>query len=122
MFRVLTYSVLLIFGMGLSQLAAIDDFKPEISALTMIFLAYIMIQVGMEFEIDKSQPRKYAVDYLVAMGAAAVPWLTAAGYFWWFFDVGSRESLLIGRFRCADVGRDPFHDVGSGRLGRDVDL
>jgi hypothetical protein len=98
MFRVLTYSVLLIFGMGLSQLAAVDDFKPEISALTMIFLAYIMIQVGLEFEIDKSQPRKYAVDYLVAMGAAAVPWLTAAGYFWWFFNVGYRESLLIGRF------------------------
>ena len=98
MFRVLTYSVLLIFGMGLSQLAAVDDFKPEISALTMIFLAYIMIQVGMEFEIDKSQPRKYAVDFVVAMTAAGVPWLTAAGYFWWFFDVGSRESLLIGRF------------------------
>jgi Kef-type K+ transport system membrane component KefB len=98
MFRVLTYSVLVIFGMGLSQSAIVDDFKPEISALTMIFLAYIMIQVGMEFEIDKSQPRKYAVDYLVAMAAAAVPWLTAAGYFWWFFDVGSRESLLIGRF------------------------
>ena len=44
----------------------------------MIFLAYIMIQVGMEFEIDKSDLRKYGVDYLVAMAAAAVPWLTAA--------------------------------------------
>ena len=98
MFRVLTYSALLIFGMGLSQLTAVDDFKPKISALTMIFLAYIMIQVGMEFEIEKSQPRKYAIDYLVAMGAAAVPWLTAAGYFSWFFDVGFRETVLIGRF------------------------
>src|SRR4026207_1847585 len=98
MVRVLTYSVLLIVGMVLSQLPAIDHLKPEISGLTMIFLAYIMIQVGMEFEIDKSQPRKYAVDYVIAMTAAAVPWLTAAGYFWWFFDVGARESLLIGRF------------------------
>jgi Kef-type K+ transport system membrane component KefB len=98
MVRVLIYSALLILGMGLSQLPAMEDFKLVISALTMIFLAYIMTQVGMEFEIDKSQPRKYAVDYLVAMGAAAVPWLTAAAYFWWFFDVGARESLLIGRF------------------------
>jgi Kef-type K+ transport system membrane component KefB len=98
MVRVLTYSVLLILGMTLSQLPMLDDFKPAITALTMIFLAYIMIQVGMEFEIDKSQPRKYALDYLVAMGAAAVPWLTAAAYFWWIFGVGAQESLLIGRF------------------------
>jgi Kef-type K+ transport system membrane component KefB len=32
------------------------------------------------------------------MAAAAVPWLTAAAYFWWFFHVGLAESLLIGRF------------------------
>jgi Na+:H+ antiporter len=98
MFRVLSYSVLLILGMVASQVPAIDQLMPEISALTMIFLAYIMIQVGMEFEIDKSRPRKYAIDYLVAMAAAAVPWLTAAAYFWWFFQVGINESLLIGRF------------------------
>jgi hypothetical protein len=98
MVRVLIYSALLMFGMALSQVPAIDDLKPQLAALTMIFLAYIMIQVGMEFEIDKSQPRKYVVDYLVAMGAAAVPWLTAAAYFWWFFDIGSKEGLLIGRF------------------------
>ena len=98
MTRVLTYSVLLILGMVLSQWPAVDHWKPEISALTMIFLAYIMIQVGMEFEIDKNNLRKYGVDYLVAMAAAAVPWLTAAAYFWWFFQIGTAESLLIGRF------------------------
>lgn len=98
MVRVLIYSALLISGMALSQLPGLEDLKPAIAAVTMIFLAYIMVQVGMEFEIDKSRPRKYAVDYLVAMGAAAVPWLTAAAYFWWFFEVGVRESLLVGRF------------------------
>ena len=87
MVRILTYSVLLIVGMVLSQLPAIDHLKPQIAALTMIFLAYIMIQVGMEFEIDKNNLRKYGVDYLVAMAAAAVPWLTAAAYFWWFFHI-----------------------------------
>ena len=56
--RVLIYSALLILGMVLSQLPAVDHWKLEISALTMIFLAYIMIQVGMEFEIDKTNLRK----------------------------------------------------------------
>ena len=73
----------------------------------MIFLAYIMIEVGMEFEIDKSQPRKYAVDYVVAMTAAAVPWLTAGGYFWWSL---SRIERKFGDWplRGANLGRDTF--------------
>ena len=66
--------------------------------LTMIFLAYIMIEVGMEFDIDKSRLGSYAVDYGIAMAAAAVPWLCAALYFWWFFSLGFNESLLVGRF------------------------
>jgi Kef-type K+ transport system membrane component KefB len=32
------------------------------------------------------------------MGAAAIPWLCAALYFWWFFSLGFKESLLVGRF------------------------
>ena len=64
----------------------------------MIFLAYIMIEVGMEFDIDKSRLGAYAVDYGIAMGAAAIPWLCAAFYFWWFFSLGFKESLLVGRF------------------------
>ena len=50
--RVIIYSLLLVAGMGLSQLAFIQSFSPAITTLTMIFLAYIMIEVGMEFDID----------------------------------------------------------------------
>jgi Na+:H+ antiporter len=96
--RVIIYSLLLVVGMALSQLAFVLQFNQMISTLTMIFLAYIMIQVGLEFDIDKSQLHKYGIDYLIAMAAAAVPWLCAAVYFWWFFDLGMRESLLVGRF------------------------
>src|SRR5688572_17031859 len=46
MIRVLTYSVLLILGMVLSQLPRHPYLKPGIAALTTSFLAYIMIQVG----------------------------------------------------------------------------
>jgi hypothetical protein len=78
MVRVLTYSVLLIVGMVLSQLPAIHHLKPGIAALTMSFLAYIMIQVGMEFEIDKTDLRKYGIVYLVAMASRSfVNWALA---------------------------------------------
>src|SRR5262245_39443249 len=96
--RVFIYSLLLIAGMGLSQLSIVQMFATTITAVTMIFLAYIMIEVGMEFDIDKSRLRNYAVDYAIAMAAAAVPWLCAAVYFWWFFSLGFNESLLVGRF------------------------
>ena len=67
--RVIIYSLLLVGGMGLSQLAFVQLFSAAITALTMIFLAYIMIEVGMEFDIDKSRLSSYAVDYGIAMGA-----------------------------------------------------
>jgi Kef-type K+ transport system membrane component KefB len=96
--RVIIYSILLVGGMGLSQLSGVQSLAPTISTLTMIFLAYIMIEVGMEFDVDKSRLGAYAVDYGIAMGAAAIPWLCAAVYFWWFFSLGFKESLLVGRF------------------------
>lgn len=96
--RVLFYSFLLIGGMALSQVGVFQGFDAIINALTMIFLAYIMIEVGMEFDIDKSRLGSYGVDYCIAMGAAAVPWVCAALYFWWWFGLGFKESLLVGRF------------------------
>ena len=96
--RVITYSLLLVAGMVLSQLPIVQSSNTVIATLTMIFLAYIMIEVGMEFDIDKSRLGSYAVDYGIAMAAAAVPWLCAALYFWWFFGLGFNESLLVGRF------------------------
>ena len=96
--RVLFYSFLLIGGMALSQVGVFQNFSAIINALTMIFLAYIMIEVGMEFDIDKSRLGSYGVDYCIAMGAAAVPWVCAALYFWWWFGLGFKESLLVGRF------------------------
>lgn len=96
--RVIVYSLLLVAGMALSQLAFVQSVSAIIAILTMIFLSYIMIEVGMEFDIDKSNLRGYGVDYAIAMGAAAIPWLCAALYFWWLFGLGFKESLLVGRF------------------------
>ncbi|HLJ98142.1 MAG TPA: hypothetical protein VKU02_33590, partial [Gemmataceae bacterium] len=47
----------------------------------MAALSFIMIQVGHEFDLDKQELRTYAFDSLVAMTAAAIPWLLCALYF-----------------------------------------
>lgn len=74
--------------------------------LTMTLLAFIMIQVGREFEIDFSHKKQYVVDYGVAATAAAFPWIFCTIYFLMFLmpeqNSSGRpawiEALLAGRF------------------------
>jgi Kef-type K+ transport system membrane component KefB len=85
--KVLIYSVMLIAGLVLSQVypALLGDSAPIarwwIEKATLICLAFIMIHVGLEFDIDKTNVRQYGWDYVVAMTAAAFPWLFCAAYF-----------------------------------------
>ena len=60
--RVIVYSLLLIAGMGFSQFGFAEAWPEVIAALTMILLAYIMIEVGMEFDIDKSHLGQSGAD------------------------------------------------------------
>ena len=72
--KVLLYSVLLFIGLGLSQALpallgdARDAIATAIRLLTMTGLAFIMIQVGFEFHIDKSNLKQYGWDYVVVPG------------------------------------------------------
>lgn len=96
--HVFLYSLLLIAGMMGSQIADLSAFRLGINLLTMICLAYIMIEVGLEFTLDKRNLKQYGNDYLVAMTAAAFPWIFCAAYFVFFFDQGWKDALLTGRF------------------------
>jgi Kef-type K+ transport system membrane component KefB len=110
--KVLLYSILLIAGLIGSQFlpgiwgGGVATAQKGITLLTMVALAFIMIHVGYEFEIDKSNLRPFAWDYLVAMTAAAFPWIFATLYFLWVllpagsFESGPawKEALLTGRF------------------------
>jgi hypothetical protein len=87
MLKVLLFSSLLLFGLLGSQwlpdlvgptYAAVGD---VIRVLTMVGLSFIMIRVGYEFDIDKSNLRQYGWDYFVALTAASFPWLFATIYF-----------------------------------------
>lgn len=96
--KIILYSGLLILGLLASQL--LDGYgETWIKLGTMFCLAFIMIHVGYEFEIDKSKPGQYVWDYIVAGTAAAFPWLFCAAYFVWVIGMDSwADSLLLARF------------------------
>lgn len=110
--KVLSFSVFLLVGLAVSQVLPFiaGDATSSVKVVTDIFLyiclAFIMINVGREFEIDKSRWKSYALDYFVAMVAAAMPWLLIAFYYifvlfpstqWGSGDLW-KETLLISRF------------------------
>ena len=74
--RLWLYSLLLVMGLVGSQFAGVlpaplyRALDPVLTFLTMTGLAYIMINVGREFQIDKARTREYGWDYLVAATAA----------------------------------------------------
>ena len=107
--KVLSFSAMLMIGLVLSQIlpGAIGDtyseFKHMVEVMLGICLAFIMINVGREFEIDKSNVGIYVKDYFVAMFAAAVPWILIAIYYvfalmpseWWGLGDTWKETLLL---------------------------
>jgi Kef-type K+ transport system membrane component KefB len=96
--KVLLYSLLLVAGLIASQfLAGVG--AAWIKLGTMFCLAFIMIHVGCEFDIEKARPAQYAWDYLVAGTAAAFPWVFCAAYFVWVLGTDSwKDALLLARF------------------------
>lgn len=65
-----------------------------------------MINVGREFEVDKTRWRSYAGDYFIAMATAAMPWFLIAIYYvfvllppeFWNSWEAWKENLLLSRF------------------------
>src|SRR5688500_3354783 len=125
--KVLLYSLLLVAGLVGSQFlgGASRDFKLWLSLATMFALSFIMIHVGYEFELDKSKLRPYAFDYLVASGAAMLPWLFCTLYF--LFVMSSREvwdsleawraALLQGLFAAPTSAGVLFSMLAAAGLG-----
>ena len=110
--KVVAFSLMLMVGLVLSQLLPIymgesyGELKHIVEVALGVCLAYIMINVGREFEIDKSNAKIYVKDYLVAMLAAALPWIFIALYYifailpseMWGEGAAWKESLLLSRF------------------------
>ena len=110
--KVISFSLMLMVGLALSQFLPMlmgdsyGELKHMVEVALGVCLAFIMINVGREFEIDKSNVRVYVKDYLVAMLAAALPWIFIALYYifalmpqeWWGVGETWKESLLLSRF------------------------
>ncbi|WP_308502753.1 sodium:proton antiporter [uncultured Alistipes sp.] len=110
--KVLSFSLFLMLGLVASQLLpgllgpAYSSLKGATDTLLYICLGFIMINVGREFEIDKSRWRSYTADYFIAMATAALPWLLIVLYYIFVLlppelwsDAGAwKENLLLSRF------------------------
>jgi len=110
--KITLFSALLLAGLVGSQLLPAwlgPDYATLAEAvrfLTMFGLAFIMIHVGYEFELDQTQVRTLGKDYGVAMTTAAFPWIIASVYFMYLLlpaaEWGNwetwQELILAGRF------------------------
>ena len=111
--KVISFSLMLMVGLVLSQFlprlmgdSLYGELRHIVEVTLGVCLAFIMINVGREFEIDKNNARGYAKDYLVAMFAAAMPWLLIALYYifallpssMWGESDAWKETLLLSRF------------------------
>ena len=86
--KIVLFSIFLISGLICSQTlpnilgdTTFNQAKPVFDSMLYVCLAFIMINVGREFELDKSKWRSYTADYFIAMATAAAPWLLICFYY-----------------------------------------
>ena len=130
--KVLLFSILLLLGLISSQwlpgavgpdYAFVGDI---VRIMTMAALSFIMIRVGYEFDIDKSNLRQYGRDYLIAFTAASFPWIFVTTYFvfvllppdTWGSFLAWKETLLAGRFASPTSAGILFSMLAAAGLGR----
>jgi hypothetical protein len=114
--KIIIFSICLVTGLVISQILpdflgeGYGNFRSVNGLLLSVALSFIMINVGREFELDKSQWRSYRTDYFVAMITAAAPWLLVAVYYMWlmpdgmFWDWESwKANLLLSRFAAVPL-------------------
>lgn len=111
------YSFLLVAGVVFSQVADLSAVHGVLETVTIICLAHIMLEVGLEFTLDKSRIKGYAWDYVVAATAAAFPWIICIVYFMVFFQMNFVEASLLGRFAAPTSAGILFAMLAAAGLG-----
>ena len=109
--KIILLSVFLLTGLFLSQIipgllgAHYPGIKHSLDNLMFVCLAYIMINVGREFELEKKRWKSYLKDAAIAMLAAATPWIIIAFYFMYLLPATEwgnwtawKENLLLSCF------------------------
>jgi Kef-type K+ transport system membrane component KefB len=93
---VLIFSAILILGIISGQVIDFSGIREVLTFITSVCLAYIMIEVGLEFSLEKKSIRSYEWDFLVAFSAAVLPALLCFGYFIFVIHGNWREAALSG--------------------------
>lgn len=110
--KIILFSFFLVIGLVVSQFLpslvgeSYTSVKTVSNTLLYVCLAFIMINVGREFEMDKTRWRSYTQDYFIAMATAAFPWIFVALYYmfvllpdiYWSSGEAWKENLLLSRF------------------------
>lgn len=93
---VIIFSLLLIGGIIAGQVFNFSGAREILALITSVCLAYIMIEVGLEFSVDKRKIRSYEWDFVVAFIAAALPAILWFIYFMTFIHSSWKPALLSG--------------------------
>lgn len=117
MFLVLIYSILLIFGIFCSQSFNLVKIENILQILTNTCLSYIMIEVGLEFMVDKTRLKSYGWDFLFAFLAAVLPWIFCACYFIYIFHISWQNAFLVGVFAAPTSAGVLFSMLAASGLG-----
>jgi Kef-type K+ transport system membrane component KefB len=111
------FNLALICGVITSQILDLASIRAWLFFLTDTLLAYIMIEVGLEFIIQKKKWKSYLLDYGVASLAAGLPWFFCFLYFLRFSSDSWKESLLLARFAAPTATGILFTMLGLAGLG-----
>lgn len=117
MILVIAYSVLLILGIICSQALNFTVAHDFVKTLTNICLAYIMMEVGVEFALDKTRLKSYGLDFIYAFLAAALPWIFCAVYFIVLLKATWQEAFLVGVFAAPTSAGILFAMLAAAGLG-----
>ena len=93
---VFVFCALLILGIISGQVFDFPGVHELLSLITSLCLAYIMVEVGLEFSFYKKKIGSYGWDSVVAVIAAALPALLWFGYFVMFIHSSWKPALLSG--------------------------
>jgi len=116
-FSIILFSSALICGIAASQVLYLESHRGWLYFLVDTLLAYIMMEVGLEFKINKKKWRSYLVDYGVASLAAGLPWIFCFLYFLYFGSNRWEENLLLARFAAPTATGILFTMLGLAGLG-----
>ena len=117
MLQIIFYSGLLLAGIVCSQAFDLFSIRSWVETLTMVCLAYIMTEVGLEFTINKKKLKNYGVDYFVSASAATLPWIFCSLYFLIVFKTNWKEALLVGCFAAPTSAGVLFAMLAAAGLG-----